>query len=266
MLLKDKIAIVTGAGKGIGLGIAKCFSVEEGALVVIAEQNEAAGRAAAAEIQQAGGQAVFVRCDAAAPESIKAMVAEVISLHGRIDILVPNAGINFVKPTEECTIEDWDRVHGLNLRGVFMCILACLPHFLRQGKGSVVAIGSVHTKGSLSGAAPYTSAKQGIHGLVQSLAVEFASRNIRFNCVSPGLTDTQIWQDIQNAAEQVEECRRHFQANIPTGRVGLPSEMGAAAAFLASDKSAYTTGANLLVDGGMTSQIVSRESYKSKPV
>lgn len=209
---------------------------------------------------------MYVGCDASAAGSVNLMVAEVISRYGRVDILVPNAGINFVKPTEECTIEDWDRVHGLNLRGVFMCILACLPHFLRQGKGSVVAIGSVHTKGSLSGAAPYTAAKQGIHGLVQSLAVEYASRNIRFNCVSPGLTDTQIWQDIQNAAEEVEECRRHFQANIPAGRVGLPAEMGAAAAFLASEKSAYTTGANLLVDGGMTSQIVSRESYKSKPL
>ena len=266
MLLKDKIAIVTGAGQGIGLGIAKCFSVEEGAIVIIAEQNEITGRAAASEIQKAGGKAMYVGCDASASGSVNLMVAEVITRYGRVDILVPNAGINFVKPTEECTIEDWDRVHGLNLRGVFICILACLPHFLRQGKGSVVAIGSVHTKGSLSGAAPYTAAKQGVHGLVQSLAVEYASRNIRFNCVSPGLTDTQIWQDIQNAAEEVEECRRHFQANIPAGRVGLPAEMGAAAAFLASEKSAYTTGANLLVDGGMTSQIVSRESYKSKPL
>jgi len=266
MILKDKIAIITGAGKGIGLGIAKCFSLEEGAIVIIAERDEAVGRAAASEIQKAGGKALFIGCDASSSKSVNTMVAEVTTRYGRVDILVPNAGINFVKPTEECTIEDWDRVHGLNLRGVFICILACLPYFLRQGKGSIVAIGSVHTKGSLSGAAPYTAAKQGVHGLMQSLAVEYAARNIRFNCVSPGLTDTQIWQDIQNAAAEVEECRRHFQANIPVGRVGLPSEMGAAVAFLASDKSAYTTGANLLVDGGMTSQIVSRESYKSKPL
>ena len=266
MLLKDKIAIVTGAGNGIGLGIAECFAVEEGATVIIAEQNEQAGRAAEASLKAKGGKAEYFHCDASNDASVSALITNVINRFGRIDILVPNAGINFVKPTEQCTMDDWDRVHRLNLRGVFMCILACLPHFLKQGRGNVVAIGSVHTKGSLSGAAPYTAAKQGVHGLVQGLAVEFASRNIRFNCVSPGLTDTQIWQDIQNAAEEVAECRRHFQANIPVGRVGLPSEMGAAVAFLASERSAYTTGANLLVDGGMTSQIVSRESYKSKPL
>lgn len=266
MLLKDKIAVVTGAGSGLGRGIAEAFAIDEGAHVVVADCNETTGRATVAGIKAAGGQALFIHCDTSVPASVNALIAGVIARFGRIDILVPNAGINFVKPTEQCTLEDWDRVHGLNLRGVFACILACLPHFLKQGSGNVVAIGSVHTRGSLAGAAPYTAAKQGVHGLVQSLAVEFGSRNLRFNCLSPGLCDTQIWKNIQDAAEDAEACRRHFQANIPAGRVGLPREIGAAAAFLASDKSAYTTGANLLVDGGMTSQIVSKESYASKSV
>jgi len=266
MLLKNKIAIVTGSGAGLGRGIAEAFAIEEGAKVVVADLNEDTGNETATAIRAAGGDAHFIECDAANPASVNALVATTIARFGRIDILVPNAGINFVKPTEECTLEDWDRVHGLNLRGVFICIRACLPQFLKQGSGNVVAIGSVHTKGSLSGAAPYTAAKQGVHGLVQSLAVEFAARGLRFNVLSPGLCDTQIWQDIQNAAEDAEACRAHFRANIPSGRVGLPSDIGAAAAFLASDKSLYTTGANLVVDGGMTSQIVSKESYASKPL
>jgi len=264
MLLKEKVAIITGAGSGIGRGIAEVFAVEEGAKVIVAERDEERGLAAVEALRNAGGEALFTQCDASDEQSVSGMVRTTIDTHGRIDILVPNAGVNFVKPTDQCTMADWDRVHQLNLRGVFLCILTCLPHFLKQGSGNVVAIGSVHTKGSLSGAAPYTAAKQGVHGLVQSLATEYASQNIRFNCVSPGLSDTQIWQDIQGAAEDVEACRDHFRANIPAGRVGKPSEMGYAAAFLASDRSSYTTGANLLVDGGMTSQIVSKESYKSR--
>jgi len=266
MLLRNKIAIVTGAGTGLGRGIAETFAIEEGASVVVAEMNENTGAESAAAIRAAGGDAHFIRCDASDPASVEALIEATLTRFSRIDILVPNAGINFVRPTEECTLADWDRVHGLNLRGVFICIRACLPQFLKQGAGSVVAIGSVHTKGSLAGAAPYTAAKQGVHGLIQSLAVEYAARGLRFNVLSPGLCDTQIWQDIQNAAEDAEACRAHFRANIPAGRVGLPRDIGAAAAFLASDKSHYTTGANLVVDGGMTSQIVSKESYASRPV
>ena len=266
MILKNKIAIVTGAGAGFGRGIAEAFAIDEGASVVVADMNEGTGTETTAAIRAAGGDAHFIPCDASDPASVEALVTATLSQFERIDILVPNAGINFVKPTEECTLADWDRVHWLNLRGVFICIRACLPHFLKQGSGNVVAIGSVHTKGSLSGAAHYTAAKQGVHGLIQSLAVEYAARGLLFNVLSPGLCDTQIWQDIQNAAEDPEACRAHFRANIPAGRVGLPRDIGAAAAFLASDKSLYTTGANLLVDGGMTSQIVSKESYASKSV
>jgi len=266
MLLKDKVAIITGAGNGIGRGMAEVFAIDEGAKVIIADRDGTQGRAAEQALREAGREAQFIQCDASNEQSVSSMVRTTVDTHGRIDVLIPNAGVNFVKPTDQCTMADWDHVHQLNLRGVFLCILTCLPYFLKQKSGNVVAIASVHTKGSLSGAAPYTAAKQGVHGLIQSLATEYASRNIRFNCVSPGLSDTQIWQDIQGAAEDAEACRDHFRANIPAGRVGQPCEMGHAAAFLASDKSSYTTGANLLVDGGMTSQIVSTENYKSKPL
>jgi NAD(P)-dependent dehydrogenase (short-subunit alcohol dehydrogenase family) len=177
---------------------------------------------------------------------------------------VNNAGVNFVKAFEELTSADWDRVLGVDLRGTFLCIRACIPTFLKQGCGSVVNIGTVHTLACLPSAAPYDAAKWGMVGLTKSLAVEFAARGIRFNCLSPGLIDTQIWNDIQAGAEDLDACLAHWRANIPMGRVGTVREIAQAAAFLASDESSYITGANLLADGGMTSQLVSKELYRSK--
>ena len=182
----------------------------------------------------------------------------------RIDVLVNNAGVNFVKPFEELTAADWDRVISVDLRGTFLCIRACIDQFLRQGSGSVVNIATVHTLACLPGAAPYDAGKWGMVGLTKSLAVEYASRGIRFNCLSPGLIDTQIWTDIQAGAEDLDACLAHWRANIPMGRVGTIREIGHAAVFLASDEASYITGANLLVDGGMTSQLVSKELCRSK--
>jgi NAD(P)-dependent dehydrogenase (short-subunit alcohol dehydrogenase family) len=264
MRLKDKVAIVTGASSGIGVGIAEVFS-EEGARVVCVARREREGEAVAESIRQRGGQAVFIRCDVAKEDEVNAMVRRVVSQFGRVDVLVNNAGVNFVKPFEELTSADWDRVIGVDLRGTFLCIRACIEHFLRQGSGNVVNIATVHTLACLPSAAPYDAGKWGMVGLTKSLAVEYAARGIRFNCLSPGLIDTQIWTDIQAGAEDLEACLAHWRSNIPMGRVGTIREIGCAAAFLASDEASYITGANLLADGGMTSQLVSKELYRSKP-
>ncbi|MFH1005959.1 MAG: SDR family NAD(P)-dependent oxidoreductase [Candidatus Latescibacterota bacterium] len=263
MLLKDKVTIVTGASGGIGLGIAAVFA-EEGAKVVCVARREKEGQATAAALCEKGGEASFVRCDVSQGDQVDAMVQAVLDRYGRIDSLVNNAGVNFVKPFEELTTEEWDRVIGVDLRGTFLCTKACIDPFLRQGSGNVVNIATVHTASCLPGAAPYDAAKWGMVGLTKSLAVEFASRNIRFNCLSPGLIDTQIWGDIRDAAEDLDACEAHWWSNIPMGRVGTCREMGQAAVFLASDKASYITGANLFADGGMTSLLVSKEGYKSK--
>lgn len=263
MRLRDKIAIVTGASSGIGAGIAEVFA-EEGAKVVCVARREMEGKAAAESIQSRGGNAMFVRCDIAEECQVRDMVAKTIDAFGRIDVLVNNAGVNFVKPFDELTACDWDRVIGVDLRGTFLCIRACIEQFLQQGSGNVVNVASVHTMACLPGAAPYDAAKWGMVGLTKSLAVEYASRGIRFNCLSPGLIDTQIWTDIQAAAADQEACLAHWRANIPLGRVGSLREIAQAAVFLASDEASYITGANLLADGGMTSQLVSSESYASK--
>jgi NAD(P)-dependent dehydrogenase (short-subunit alcohol dehydrogenase family) len=264
MRLKDKVAIVTGASSGIGVGIAELFA-EEGARVVCVARRTKEGEAVAAAIRQQGRDALFVACDVSNEEQVNQMVRQTIEHFGRVDVLVNNAGVNFVKAFEELSSEDWDRVIGVDLRGTFLCTRACIGPFLRQGSGSVINIGTVHTLACLPGAAPYDAAKWGMVGLTKSLAVEFGARGIRFNCLSPGLIDTQIWTDIQAGAEDREACLAHWWANIPMGRVGKIREIGQVAAFLASDDASYVTGANLLADGGMTSQLVSKESYRSKP-
>jgi NAD(P)-dependent dehydrogenase (short-subunit alcohol dehydrogenase family) len=263
MRLKDKVAIVTGASSGIGIGIADVFA-EQGAKVVCVARREKEGKAVADAILGRGGNATFIACDVAQEPQVQALAAQTLERFGRIDVLVNNAGVNFVKTFEELTSDDWDRVIGVDLRGTFLCIRACITQFLKQGSGSVVNVATVHTMACLPGAAPYDAAKWGMVGLTKSLAVEYASRGIRFNCLSPGLIDTQIWNDIQAGAEDLDSCLAHWRANIPMGRVGTVREIAHAAAFLACDDASYVTGANLLVDGGMTSQLVSRESYRSK--
>lgn len=258
MRLKDRIAIITGAGGGIGQGIAEVFA-EEGAVVVLAERRAEAGEAVAAAIRQAGGRARCIPCDVAEETSVQQMVEATVREYGRVDTLVNNAGVNFVKPFHEMTTQEWDRVVGIDLRGTYLCVRACIGHFLRQGGGSVVNIATVHTHAGLPEAAPYDAAKWGVVGLTKSLAVEYAARNIRFNCVSPGLIDTQIWRDLLERVADRERCWAHWRANIPMERIGTPREIGQAVAFLASDDASYITGANLFVDGGMGSLLVSRE-------
>jgi len=263
MRLKDKVAIITGAGAGIGKSIAEIFA-SEGAKVIVATRRATNGQPVADGIVSSGGSAIFVKCDVSSEEEVKALVEKAIQEYGRIDVLVNNAGVNFVKEFEGVKPKDWDRVINTDLRGTYLCSWYCIPHMLKQGKGNIVNITTVHTLACLPGAAPYDAAKWAVVGLTKSLAVEFASRNIRVNALSPGLIDTQIWDDIKAAAPNLNECLGYWKSNIPAGRVGTPQEIAYSAVFLASDEASYITGANILVDGGMTSQLISQEPFKSK--
>lgn len=254
-----KRIIVTGAASGIGQGIAKVLA-ERGATVAAVDRNVEMGQQVVADLEKAGARAIFLPCDVSDPQAVTTMVDTVIERLGGIDGLVNNAGVNFSKPFEETTIEEWDRVLGIDLRGTFLCTRACIGHFLERGVGSVVNIASVHTLACVPESAPYDAAKWGVVGMTKALAVEYAARGIRFNCLSPGLIDTQIWRDVLNGAQDEAACMAHWRANIPSGRVGTPREMGQIAAFLLSDEASYVTGANLVADGGMTSQLISREN------
>jgi NAD(P)-dependent dehydrogenase (short-subunit alcohol dehydrogenase family) len=263
--LEGKVTIITGTSSGIGKVLAEVFA-REGATVICTSRKEATGKPVADAICASGGKAVFMACDVAKEDDVKQVVDATVANYGRVDILVNNAGCNFVKSFEECTPSDWDYVINTDLRGTYLFSWYVVKHMLKAGKGSIVNIATVHTAACLPGAAPYDTAKWGMVGLTKSMAVEFASRNIRINALSPGLIDTQIWKDIQSASPDLDKCHAYWRTNIPMGRVGTCDEMAYAALFLASDEAGYITGSNLYADGGMTSQLISMEPYDSKAI
>lgn len=257
------VCVVTGAGAGIGQGIAEVFA-EAGCEVVIGEVNHERGESVAQALHQAYGHGQFVHTDVSKDKDCKHLIAKTLRLYGRIDTLVNNAGVNFVKPTLEMAVEDWDRVVNVDLRGTFLCSKYALEYMVEVGRGSIINIASVHTKATLGGAAPYAASKGGVAQMTASMAIEFAPYGIRINALSPGLIDTLIWKQIQDVAADKEAVRQHWFDNIPLGRVGTPREMGRVALFLASDDASYVTGANILADGGMTALLINKERYQSR--
>lgn len=261
-LLSDRVVIVTGAGGGLGAGIARVCG-REGARVVVADVR---GDAAAEVAGQIPG-ATAVECDLRSDEALDDLVRGTVADLGRIDGLVNNAGANFAKPFLETSEQDWEWIISLDLRAVFFLTQKVCRQMLAQGGGgSVVNISSVHSQSCLPGAGPYDAAKWGVVGMGKSMAVELAPQGIRVNAISPGLLNTQIWQDLQSAAPSPQACLDYWKQNIPIERVIEPEEIGELAAFLLSARSASITGANIFADGGMTSQLVSREPFESKPI
>ena len=233
---KGHVAIVTGAASGIGAGIADCFA-EAGAEVVVADVNERQGAQISAELQQRHGVGLFVKTDVSQAADCRRLMGETLSTYGQIDTLVNNAGVNFVKPTLEMDEADWDRVVDVDLKGTFLCSRYALEAMVPRRSGVIINIASVHTVATLPAAAPYAASKGGVDMMTRSMAIEFAPHGIRVNAVSPGLTDTQIWNDIQDAAEDAEMARQHWLDNIPLARVQTPREVGKVVLFLAGDQS-----------------------------
>ncbi|MFC1461119.1 SDR family NAD(P)-dependent oxidoreductase [Verrucomicrobiota bacterium] len=263
MRLKNKVAIVTGAGAGIGKSIAEVFA-KEGAKIVVASRRVSTEPPVVDDMVAQGTEAIFVECDVSVEKDVKKVFEKTIEKYGRVDILVNNAGVNFCKPFEETEPADWDRVINTDLRGTYLCSRCAILEMLKTGGGTIINIASTHSVACYVGAAPYDAAKWGMIGLTKSMAVEFADRNIRVNALSPGLTDTQIWIDIKKAAPDLDRCLDYWKANIPMGRPGTRGEIAYTAVFMASDEASYMTGANVLVDGGATSQLNSREPYNAK--
>ena len=262
MLLDNKTIIVTGAGGGLGEGIARTCH-REGAKVIVADVRREAAEDVASSL---GERALAVACDVSKDAALKKLVDKTVRKFGRIDGLVNNAGINFARPFLETTAADWERVISVDLRAAFFLSQFVCRQMLQQTPpgGSIVNISSVHSQGALPGAGPYDAAKWGVVGLGKSIAVEFADKNIRVNMISPGLLNTHIWQDVQDAAPSAKACMEYWNSNIPLGRVIEPGEIGELAVFLLSDRNTCITGANIFADGGMTSLVVSKEPYKSK--
>jgi len=252
--LANKVAIVTGAGKGIGAGIARVF-VREGAKVVVADWDEAAGIQTTDELRRSGGDVTFVKCDVSDEDQVKSLVAATIATFGRLDILVNNAGIGVYKSVLETTSEEWDRCLAVNLKGVFLCSKYALPHIKAAGGGAIVNIASVHSYQNVGGTAPYAASKGGVVTLTRVMAIDHGRDHIRVNAICPGWIYTPLIQGIFAQAPDPAKARHDVERRQILGRLGTPEEVGEAAAFLASDEASYITGASLMVDSGMTAQL-----------
>jgi glucose 1-dehydrogenase len=262
MLLKNKVVIVTGASKGLGVAIAKMCAAE-GARVTLAARSEDRLERVRDAIEAAGGNALTVGCDVSKLSDLQNLVDKTLEVFGRIDGLVNNAGVNFVQPFLQTGEREWDHIMDVDLKGSFFLSQYCARQMVQQEPkgGSIVQIASVHTLASLPGAGPYDAAKRGMIGYSKAAAVELAKDNVRVNVLSPGLCATEIWNDIVDAAPSEAECLKFWNANIPSERLIEPEEIAQACIFLLSNMSSAITGANLLADCGMTSQLISKEPY-----
>ena len=246
-----KVALVTGAGSGMGLATAKAFA-EAGASVVLADINEEAVRAAAEQLNAGGRKALAVRCDVTDEAQVASMIEQTVSTFGRLDAAFNNAGV-ISRPTETTDISDdeWERVMAINLRGVWYCMKYELRQMLRQGGGAIVNCSSMGGLVGAPGLSAYAASKHGVIGLTRSVALEYAARGIRVNAVCPGMINTPMAQvlsggDASFLAALVKE--------EPIGRFGEPQEIADAVLWLCSPASSFVIGHALAVDGGITAR------------
>ncbi|HEX4771459.1 MAG TPA: glucose 1-dehydrogenase [Bryobacteraceae bacterium] len=244
-----KVALVTGAASGMGLATAQGFA-EAGAAVVLADVREDLVKAEAQKLVDAGYKAMTVRCDVSDDAEVAAMVDRTIGEFGRLDAAFNNAGVMArIAPTAESTREDWDRVIGINLRGVWSCMKHELRQMERQGNGAIVNNASVGALTGNPGIGSYIASKHGVVGLTRTAALEYIKHGIRVNAVNPGLIDTPIARDVVNRDEQAyADIAKH----VPIGRAGRPEEIASAVLWLCSPGASYVVGHALTVDGGMT--------------
>ncbi len=244
-----KVALVTGAATGMGLATAKAFAAA-GAAVVLADYREDLIQAEAEKLVTAGYKAIAVRCDVSDDVQVEQMVERTVAEFGRLDAAFNNAGVMArIAPTANSTREEWDRVIGINLRGVWSCMKYELRQMERQGSGTIVNNASVGALTGNPGIGSYIASKHGIIGLTRTAALEYIKHGIRVNAVNPGLIDTQVGRDVFKGDEQVYAGAAK---SVPIGRAGKPEEIASAVLWLCSPGASYVVGHALTVDGGMT--------------
>ena len=237
MKLQDKVALITGAGSGIGRAIALEFA-REGAKVLVAELDEAAGRAVADEL---GAQARFQRCDVTNEDEVRTTVQAATDAFGRLDIMVNNAGV---------ASDDWDTTLAVNLSGVYYGCKHAAESMAARGGGVIINLASILGLVGIGAADPYVAAKHGVVGLTRNFAITYAGRGVRVNCINPGFIETPMTRGFT----ETPGIHQQIEGQTPMGRWGKPEEVAKAALFLASDDSSFMTGAPLIVDGGWTAR------------
>lgn len=250
--LHNKVAIVTGAGRGLGEAVARAFAAE-GAKVVVADIDAGAAQKVADSLEGA----TAVKCDVRRSEDVEALVAATIKQHGRLDIMVPNAGVARVAPLVTTSYDDWREVTSVNLDGVFLCIRHAAPAIIAAGGGSIINMASVTAKAACPLIGSYAAAKAGVVSLTQTAAIELRAHKVRVNAILPAFIDTEL------VTSHIAEFEK--QLNLPDfsaviaqrqGRYGKPDEVARLAVFLASDRSSFSTGSGFVLDGGVSSSLL----------
>jgi NAD(P)-dependent dehydrogenase (short-subunit alcohol dehydrogenase family) len=251
MRFEGKVALVTGAGVGIGRATAIRFA-EEGAKVGINSLTPAHGQETLRKVQEVGGEGLYIQGDVSCAAEAERAVAETVKAFGRLDILFNNAGIVIPGRIDNTSEEDWDRTMAVNLKGVFLTSKYAIPEMRKNGGGVIIHNASVVALKGVKDRAPYSASKGGVWALTKAMAADYISDNIRVNCICPGTTYTPSLQQRIDAFPDPEAALASFIARQPMGRLGTEEEIAAAVLYLASDEAAFVTGTTLLIDGGMS--------------
>ncbi len=253
--LNNRVALVTGAGEGIGHGCALALAAA-GADVIVNDINAEKGRATAAEIQKMGRRSLFVQADVSSADAVQAMFETVQREFGVLHVLLNNAGFNLFKNLEQTSLEEWERVMSVDLRGIYLVTRAMLPLLKAAGGASVVNIASVHAQATVADITAYAAAKGGVVSMGRSLAQELGKYGIRVNTISPGFISTPLLDRWFTSEPDPQATLNRVVGFHPLGRIGTPQDIGNMVVFLASDYAGFVSGTNITIDGGLTARLM----------